>query len=94
MDDNFVIKDGQLRWWAIVFLLVIGGWGIFLSVTLDVSYVARMLLWGGGMVCMSIGGFSGRSSGMGLRPFDNAPWRRVRKTYGEEKASSSVVDKE
>lgn len=89
MRNNCVVKDGQLHWWVIVFILMVGGGLIFLSVKLDISYVARILLWGAGMVCMSIGGFSGRSSGMGLRPFDTAPWRRAKKTYSHEKTYKS-----
>ncbi len=94
MRDNYVVKDGQLRWWVLVLFMVSGIGLIFFAAVFGFSYFTRTVLSGFGLFLMAVAGYSGQSSALRLRPFDNAPWRRVRKTYGEEKVSSSVVDKE
>ena len=94
MRDNYVVKDGQLRWWVLVLFMVSGIGLIFFAAVFGFSYFTRTVLSGFGLFLMAVAGYSGQSSALRLRPFDNAPWRRVRKNYSEEKAFSSVVDKE
>ncbi|WP_334156712.1 hypothetical protein [Oryzomicrobium sp.] len=78
---NWFVRDGNLTY-SFSWLLIFSGSGLgFAGLRFADSYFFQALFVSLGLFIAAIGGYSGKARVLGLKPFDTAPWRRVRKTY-------------
>lgn len=78
---DWFVRDGNLTGGFGLLLIACGGAIAFGGLHFAESYVFQWLVVSLGMFVAAIGGYSAKAKALGLKPFDTAPWRRVRKTY-------------
>lgn len=78
---NLFVRDGNLTD-GFEWLLVLCGLAIALTgFRWAETYFLKLASLAIGFPIAAIGAYSAKAVGLGLKPFDTAPWRRARKTY-------------
>lgn len=91
---RYLVRDGNLTWMGGLALVVIGFYIAFVSLEYLPSAVLKALGLAVGLGVAAVGGFSGRSKALGLKPFTNDPagWRKAKKSYKVDKNEAGLCD--
>lgn len=78
---NWFVRDGNLTSGFEGLLVLCGSAIAWAGFHFAETYFLKLAALAIGLPIAAIGGYSAKAAGLGLKPFDTAPWRRVRKTY-------------
>jgi len=89
MRFTWIIKDGQLTGIAVLLCVVLGFAMAFGSIRYIDNYYVMTLCYSIGFAIAALGGYSGGSYALHLRPFGESSWRKAKRTYEENSDSDS-----
>ena len=80
---NFFIKDGNLKEWLRILLVILGIVFVLLGISIKLSTFFGIFIFLLGFVLTAIGGYAAQAHTLKIKPFDNT-YKKVKQSYKKD----------